>query len=62
MSALRLPQLPAGFVVEARGLDDERAVHLDIEGTTFELHPEDARKLGAALVAAAAESDKREEG
>lgn len=42
--------LPDDFVVERRGMGDERHVFLSIEGTTFELRADDAYALGRALV------------
>lgn len=54
------PQLPPDVMVEARGQGEERRVHLDIEGTTFELHPDDAAVIGECLVIAAKEAATRE--
>ena len=54
-------QLPAGFNVEPRGMGEERHVLLDIEGSTFELHPADAIALGHVLVAVGTQTDEAEE-
>lgn len=56
-----LAQLPPGILVEQRGLGEERHVLLDIEGSQFELHPSDARAIGAALLKVADETEQAEE-
>lgn len=53
--------LPADISVIAEGRGEYRRVVLSIEGTTFELHPEDARLIGAALIDAAGEAEQEPE-
>jgi hypothetical protein len=54
-------KLPLGVQVIPEGIGDARHVLLDIEGSTFELHPDDARAIGEALVRIAAEVAAAEE-
>lgn len=49
--------LPADVSVVAEGRGEQRRVVLNIEGTTFDLHPDDAKLIGAALIDVAAEAE-----
>lgn len=55
-------KLPPGVTVRSQGQGEERKVVLDIEGTTFELHPTDAGIIGEYLVVAAIDAENHENG
>jgi hypothetical protein len=49
--------LPDDVIVEPRVVNGEPEVFLSIEGTTFHLRPDDASKIGFALVSASHSAD-----
>lgn len=52
-----MPNLPPDVIVEPRVVNGEPEVFLSIEGSTFDLRPDEALQIGLALVEKSREAE-----